>query len=259
MKKMLQRMCAVTAVAAALGGHSHAQESAAGELESARATLAQWVETQQMISKEKEDWQLAREVLQQRIELLLDEISSLREKIENTRESIASAEDRKAELAEQKRELKAASGTLESTIVSLEQRVRQLLPRLPRPIADKIAPLADRLPEDSADTAKSLSERYQNVVGILNSVNKFNREITLANEVRPLPDGNKAEVQTLYLGLGQAYYVSLNGKRAGVGRPGEDGWNWVAANRLAGEISHVIEILQNERVPAYVPLPAEIR
>jgi len=63
MKKMLQRMCAVTAVAAALVCHSYAQESAGDELESARATLAQWVETQQMISKEKEDWQLAREVL----------------------------------------------------------------------------------------------------------------------------------------------------------------------------------------------------
>ena len=259
MTKILQSVCAAALVAMALGGLASAQQSSGEKLESARATLAQWVETQQMISKEREDWQTSKEVLEQRIELLRDEISSLREKIANTEESIASAQQQKAELAGQKRELKAASETLESTIVRLERRVRELLPGLPRPIAEKVAPLADRLPADPDDTAKSLSERYQNVVGILNAVNKFNREITLANEVRELPDGAKAEVQTLYLGLGQAYYVSANGKRAGIGQPAAGGWRWTAANDFAGEITHVIEILENEQVPAYVPLPAEIR
>jgi septal ring factor EnvC (AmiA/AmiB activator) len=259
MKKIVQSMCAVATAAAVLGGFTHAEDSSGDKLESARATLAQWVETQQMISKEKEDWQMSKEVLEQRIELLEDEIASLKEKIANTRESISSAEEQKAELTQQRAQLKEASQALDETIAGLEQRVRELLPRLPRPIADKVAPLADRLPDDSSDTAKSLSERFQNVVGILNSVNKFNREITLANEVRQLPDGTKAEVQTLYLGLGQAYYVTANGKRAGIGWPGADGWSWSAADELAGEVTRVIEILENEKAPAYVPLPAEIQ
>ena len=258
MKTIAQWTC-VLAIAAALGGVVRAQEASGQQLESARATLAQWVETQQMISKEKENWQVAKDVLEQRIQLLRDEISGLKEKIAQTEESIASAQDQKSGLVRDKRELEQAAEVLEGTIVELERRVRDLLSRLPRPIADKVAPLSDRLPRDSGQTEKSLSERFQNVVGILNSVNKFNREITLANEVRELPDGTKAEVQTLYLGLGQAYYVTANGKRAGIGRPSEDGWSWQAANELSGDINRVLQILENEKVPAYVPLPAKIQ
>jgi hypothetical protein len=96
-------------------------------------------------------------------------------------------------------------------------------------------------------------------VGVLNEVNKFNRDVTVTSELRPLPDGRTVEVQALYVGLGQGYYVSPDGKSAGYGRPGEDGWEWVAEDALASEVARAIKILQNEDVPAFVPLPVEMR
>jgi hypothetical protein len=65
-------------------------------------------------------------------------------------------------------------------------------------------------------------------------------------------------VKTVYVGLGQAFYVSASGE-AGVGRPGPEGWQWRPANELARNIGTMIQILQNKAKPVFVSLPVEIR
>jgi chromosome segregation ATPase len=228
-------------------------------LRSTRDTLAKWVETQQILSKEKKDWQLGKEVLLQRIALLEEEISSLDERGDEARRQIAEADVKRRELTDEKQDLEQAATALEVSIATLESKTHRLLKMLPGPIVDRIEPLAQRVPADPATTELSLSERFQNVIGILNEVNKFNRDVTVTTEVRAVGDGKTAEVQTLYLGLGQAYYVTANGQSAGIGRPSTEGWSWTEADELAPSILQAIAIVKNEQVPAYVPLPVEIR
>ena len=45
-------------------------------------------------------------------------------------------------------------------------------------------------------------------------------EVSLGDELRELPDGTTAKVTVMYAGLGQAWYVSKNGKVAGLGTAG---------------------------------------
>ena len=98
-----------------------------------------------------------------------------------------------------------------------------------------------------------------NIIGILNELNKFNHEITVTSEVRQLPDGSSVEVTAMYVGLGQAYYVNANGTIAGLGRPSANGWVWEPANEAAGKIMDVINILKNEKVATFIPLPVEVK
>ncbi|MCG8432352.1 MAG: DUF3450 domain-containing protein, partial [Candidatus Omnitrophica bacterium] len=113
-------------------------------------------------------------------------------------------------------------------------------------------------PERPDETKLSLGERFQNIVGVLNEVSKFNREITLASEVRNLPDGTSAEVTTIYVGIGKAYYVNNKGDIAGIGSASENGWRWRTANEAAPEIARAIAILKNEQAAAFTQLPVEI-
>ena len=80
----------------------------------------------------------------------------------------------------------------------------------------------------------------------------------MASEVRKLPDGSSAEVATMYVGLGQAYYVKPNAPVAGVGRPGPEGWVWTAANEVAERVASAIAVFRNEKPAAYVPLPVKV-
>jgi len=229
-----------------------------GGVDETRAALEQWVETRRLISQEKRDWALGREMLNERIALVKREIASLRTKIDDAESSIAEADKKRVELMDENERLKEASAALDGTVTALEQRTRDLLRRLPDPIRERVKPLSQRLPEDPDDTKLSLAERFQNIVGILNEVNKFNREMTVTSEVRTLPDGSSAEVTAMYVGIGQGYYVGANESVAGIGTASDTAWVWRPANEAAPEIARAIAILKSEKVADFVRLPVRI-
>jgi hypothetical protein len=226
-----------------------------GQIDNAKEILGRWVETQRVISKEKQDWALGREMLGSRVELLSNEIGKLREKIVENNRQVEELNTQQVTLEADNERLKAAADSLNDILVGLEGRTRGLLTRLPDPIRTRVKPLSQRLPEDPDNTKLSLSERFQNVVGILNDINKFNREITVTSERRVLADGTQAEVIALYLGIGQGYYVNSKGTIAGIGMADADGWKWVERNDIAAIVQEAIAIVKNEQVASYVRLP----
>jgi len=235
-----------------------AQEENGAKIEETRAALEKWVETQRVISKEKKDLTLAKEMLGERIDLVKQEIVSLREKITEAEESIAEADKKREELTRENDKLKDASDSLIGVLSAIEDRTLKLLKRVPDPLRERLKPLSQRLPENGETTELSLSQRFQNVVGILNEINKTNREITVTSEVRALEDGTSAEVTALYLGIGQGYYTGANDTVAGVGTATEEGWVWKPANDQAETIAKAIAILNNEEIAAFVQVPLEI-
>lgn len=229
------------------------------DVDKTRASLEKWVETSRIISQEKHNYEIAKEMLSERIELVSREIESLRGKISEAQESISEADKKQAELLQENEKLKEITGSLNHMAINLEDKTKELLKRLPDPIRERVIPLSQRIPNNPAETKLSLSERFQNIVGILNEVNKFTREITVTSEVRKLPDGTSAEVTALYIGIGQAYYVNGKGDVAGIGTASTDGWVWMPANESAARIAQAIAIFKNETAAAFVPLPIEIR
>jgi hypothetical protein len=233
-------------------------EEAGSSVDGVRAALEKWVECRKVISQEQRDWSLGEEMLNERIELVRQEIDSLNEKIAEAEKSISEADKKRVDLVEKNEKLKEASTALSDTVLDLEQVLQNLLARLPDPLRERVKPLSQRIPEEPAETKLSLAERFQNIIGILNEIGKFNREITLTSEVRSFPDGSSAEVTAVYVGLGQAYYASSDGKLAGAGTASETSWVWTPANDAAGAIMNVISILKNEQVAGFVQLPVEL-
>ncbi len=233
--------------------------SGMGDVDETRVRLEKWIETRRIISQEKYDFELAREMLSERIELVKREIESLRGKISDTEKNITEADKKRAELFEENEKLKQTSASLRDTVVELEAGTKKLLKRLPDPIRERVKPLSQRFPENPEETKLSLGERFQNIVGLLNEVNKFNCEITVASEVRKLPDGTSTEVTALYVGIGQAYYVNRDGDAAGIGTASPKGWSWTPANESAARISEAIAILKNETAASFVQLPIKIQ
>ncbi len=238
----------------ALAGAACAQ---AQELDRTKEALSKWVEVRKLVSEEKQAWELEREVLGDRIDLVRAEKESLSGKIHETQSLITDADKKREDLVRENDALKNASATLVNRIFTLEQSVLNLLPLLPVPVQDRIRPLSQRLPK-TPETDLALSERYQNVVGIANELNKLANEITVVSEVRNLPDGTTAEVQTLYIGFARAYYCTNKGDIAGVGYPAPDGWVWQQDNAIAPAVADSIAIMKNEKVAAFLPLPVSI-
>ena len=227
-------------------------------LDETRLTLSKWIETQQIISKERNDWQQGKEILQGRIELVGKEVGQLKDRIAQSEAAVVDSNRKRDELAKQIAQLKQTDAQLATAVTAMEEKVRTLAKVAPEGVAKRLAPLLQRIPADPANTRVSVAERFQNVLGILNELNKANSEITIAYEIRQLSDGSSSEVQVIYVGLAQAYYLSPRGE-AGIGRPTDEGWTWSPAGEQADEIYTALEIIQGKHPPAFVALPVNIQ
>jgi hypothetical protein len=223
-----------------------------------RVVLERWVETKRLISRENQDWRTEQALLEDRIQLVRRETETLQETTTQVTGNIGEADRKLAELTASVDELKAATAGLGADIVRLEAGVRTLLARAPTPIVEHVKPLSQCIPKPGDETRVGLSVRFQNVIGILNEVNKFCREITVTSEVREQPDGGQAEVTVVYFGIARAYYCNAASGLAGIGRPGPEGWIWEPHNELAPAIAETIAIYRNEKPAGYILLPGGV-
>jgi len=230
----------------------------ADDITRTREAMRLWVETSRTISAEERDWRMAKDLLESRIVATTREIEERRKDIAEAEASITDSDRKRLELVAENDRLKEGTAVLEEIIAGFEARTRALLVRLPDPIRDRLKPITVQIPEDPAATELDLGRRYLNVIGVLNEIDKFNREVSEYSEIRQRPDGSTAEVVTVYFGLGQAYYLGRDGKTAGVGRPGPDGWVWTELEGSIPAITELVSIVRNETPAAYVELPLVI-
>ena len=256
-------ICAICLVAAGtmFTGKAVCDEDASStrpSLEEVRLTMDKWIETQQILSKERKDWQQGKEILLGRLELVKTEIGTLEEKIKQAESNVGETNRKRNDLLAENDQLKGVSTQLTEAVTGIEAQIRRMFKQLPEPVRATLQPLYQRMPTDQATTRVSVAERFQNVLGILNELNKTNSDITVSYEVHNLANGKPSEVKTIYVGLAQGYYVSASGD-AGIGRPSGEGWTWEQSEDSAREILTALDILQGKQAPAFVPLPVKIQ
>ena len=227
-------------------------------LQDTRNVLDQWVETRQITSKERSDWQVEKTILQDTQSLLTNELTRLEETLATLQSSATAADEERSTLAADKEELAAAAQVVETTIGELETQMRTIIKTLPEPLVNKIKPLIRRLPEDSSNTTLSLGERVQNIVGILSQADKFNTTVTQTSESREIIEGKVVEVRTLYWGLAIAYFVDSSGEYAGIGFPGQDGWEWPQIEGSGPSIQQLLGVYEGNEDIQFVEVPARI-
>lgn len=233
-----------------------AAESPVGDT---RATLEKWVETRQLVSKTRSDWQTDKETLEQTVQLYERELKAIDEqmaKVSTNNTQVAK------EMQEASSLQKMSQESLDRTrqfATGFEAQVQKLAPQLPAPLQDILKPLLARLPAEPANTRMLAAERMQVLVGVLNELDKFNNAVNVFNEKRKNAKGDEMAVQTLYVGLGAAYFVNEAGDFAGTGAPGANGWEWNVKNEIAPTVQEAVKIYRNERAAHFLALPAAIR
>jgi hypothetical protein len=232
--------------------------SSENSLEQSRQTLAKWVETRQLISKTEAQWQADKEMLEQTIQLHEREVASLSEEASKYSTNNTQVAKERADAEMLKRSSEDALNTSNRIAAEMETKIKAIVPRLPLPLQEIIKPHLNRFPSD-AKTRMTAAERLQVVVGILSEFDKFNSAITLFTEKRTNTQNQEIAVETVYVGLGAAYFTNDSGDFAGVGSPGANGWDWQIKPELGPVVREVIQIYRNERPARFVALPAEIR
>jgi len=213
-----------------------------------------------MIASERAEWESGKAMLQGRIQLLKVSIDETEKKIAEAKAKLEDARKRTAEAEAEKAQIRDATDALVAVVPELEAGVKDLFHRAPGLVQEKIRVLHDRMPKPGADLKNiTAAERFQNVLGILNELNKANNEINTVPEIHDLGNGKKAEVKVVYVGLGQGYFVNSNGDIGGLGLPSADGWKWNPDPAIAPKMRELVEGMKKAVAPKLVELPADIQ
>ena len=213
-----------------------------------------------MIASERAEWESGKAMLQGRIQLLKVSIDETEKKIAEAKAKLEDARKRTSEAEAEKAQIRDATDALVAVVPELEAGVKDLFHRAPGLVQEKIRVLHDRMPKPGADLKNiTAAERFQNVLGILNELNKANNEINTVPEIHDLGNGKKAEVKVVYVGLGQGYFVNSNGDIGGLGLPSADGWKWNPDPAIAPKMRELVEVMKKAVAPKLVELPADIQ
>jgi hypothetical protein len=248
-------------LAAALGVSALMANAAEADnkLSLTRGTLEEWVKTRQLVSRTRSDWQADKETLQQTVVMLERELKGVEEQFAKLSTNNVQAEKERSEAEALLKASEEGLAPAQQFTVEFEGKIRSLLPRLPDPLKDILKPLLARLPAEGTNTQMRAIERVQVVAGILNELDKFNNAVNVFSEKRKNDKGSEVSVETVYVGLGAAYFVNDAGDFAGVGTPGTAGWEWSSKPELADHVREVIRIYRNERPARFVSLPVAIK
>lgn len=249
------RWFVVLALAVMTGAMVRAGSSALAET---RTILDQWVQTRHLISKSRLDWQAEQETLKASAAMFEKELDVLAGRLAELGKGSAEVERERATLEAEKASLEGVLEGARLKVTELEGRLPLLVRRLPEVLVNRLKPLMERLPGDPGGTRMRVTERFQTVVGILNEIDKFASSISVESEIRQAPEGQQVEVQTLYVGLAQAYFVGEAGRFAGVGVPTETGWKWTQRDGVAEAVQKAIAVYRNQQPAVFVQLPVSV-
>lgn len=230
-----------------------------GALDDVRNPLEQWVAARKAIAKTRADWARDRETLLQATAMYERELTTLTEQISRVGTNSALLAEQHSKVVEEKARYQAGIEVARARIGAIETRMKQLARVFPPILRDTVQPLLNRLPADALTTNVAFVQRVQNLVTLLNEVEKFNATVTVTEETRADPDNRPVAVTVVYCGLGQGWFVDKTGSFAGFGTPGRGGWKWTVNNDIGPSIVAAIRMYRNELPAAFVKLPVQIQ
>ena len=104
-----------------------------------RELIRQWVQTERLISEEKNAWNVEKQRMQDLLALYQRELKLLDEELEKAGASAALADGRKEELESELADYRDAQRLLAATLKRFLPRAQGLIAKLPKPLKDELA------------------------------------------------------------------------------------------------------------------------
>ncbi len=225
--------------------------------------VEQWMSLEQQRSELLSTWEVRQTILQQQSQILDDEQASLRKVIKANDSLQGRVEKKRFELLKQQTQAESSQAYLGEQLAVFESRFIDVLQQLPPPVQQQWQKALAKLDTNTA----SNSERLERVLNMFNQLNEFESRIALHTDVLLMNDNKKVQVQQVYLGLSQGWYVSADNHYYAYGYATPQGWQWLQNedasllfNRLldASHIRELIDILEDPSKARFIDLPLKL-
>lgn len=215
-------------------------------------TAREWVKLRVEAARLDSAWRSERELVESTVAALKERATLLEEKRDLARAK--TAKDRE-ELETLRAKNRAAAEDLklsEARLAELTERLVVLHSILPPRLGDALEMSYRSL----RDPALPLAERMQVAINVLNRFAQFNRLVTAGEDVHTLAgEPGPKSLETIYWGLSHGYAVDRGSRKAWLGFPSPDGWQWTPQPDAFDRIVQLIAVAQDKADPALVAVP----
>lgn len=233
-------------------------EANRAKLDALHQLTADWIRTERAY-KEEED----------RAKQQLSNLTHLKEVIKNQRdrwkaEALAleksatqADEERKTILLEQA-EIEKARQKAMGQLKVLESQLRGLKAIAPEPLLKEVAIPLLRLERPFKE--EDWLERFQSAMSILQSTHAFHRRYSVVQHDVSVGNDQPRAGTVLYMGLSNAYFLSVDGSSAAWGKPSSDGWEWAYVPESREAIEAAIAMAEGSTLEfSLAKLPVEVK
>lgn len=226
-----------------------------------------WLNLEIQKGQLQSSWSQREQDLEQRLSLLDVELRRLNDVAAQRVEAANDVDQKRSEFLQKQERLEQEQALMAAQLQRTHLRIKSLMPRLPPPLQSEWQTQIDLAAEESA----SNSEKLERLLALFKMAEEFDGRVALhRGELNMDTKGDDAvvvQVNQIYLGLSQGWYISDDGRLYGYGRAAPQGWQWwhgeAADAELGGtlhpaQINQVYRMLQNPTTADFVALPVKI-
>ena len=188
--------------------------AAPSKVEQTDSLIQKWLAIEQQRNAMINDWHQQEPLLKQRLVLLKQEQAQLEQNLTTANDIDSEVEKKRAQLLKSQNNMESGQVLLEKALIDYFQVIAEIQPQLPPPLFNAWQKKLSSSEFVTADITKKLNTLLE----LLEQLNDFEQRISHAQTALtlPTPQGEKeVMVQQLYIGLAQAWYVSLDGSLVG--------------------------------------------
>ena len=221
--------------------------------------IKQWLSIEKQRNALNFDWRQQQPLLKQRLTLLTQEQIQLQDKIAGDKLSSSDVEDKRTQLMTSQNDMEANQSLVENALIDYYQLITELHPQLPPPLFES---WQEKL---SSRTTKKINttEKLTTLLDMLEQLNDFDQRISHHQSIQRVIDESiekEMVVRQLYMGLAQAWYVSLDGSLTGRGIPESSGWRWIPDEQVDSEtILNAIAMIERKSEARILSLPVALK
>lgn len=129
-------------------------------IDDTRSTLEKWVETRQVISRTRSEWQADKELLEQQAALFERELKNVADAAAKVDTSSTQVSKERSEAEAAIKSAETALSTAQGFAADFQEQIQKLTPRLPAPLQETLKPLLNRLPSDPTASKMTAPQQH---------------------------------------------------------------------------------------------------
>jgi chromosome segregation ATPase len=212
----------------------------------------QWLSLEKSSTQLQQNWQQEQQQLQLRIKLLQHQNSTLQASIKSANNKQGMIEKQREDILTKQTIIEQNIANFRTSLPSLVDLLQQLSSGLPPYLSAQVTEEFKQIAQQ-----KELTGKYQAISSMIKQITKSSQLVQVKQSVIEL-NNEKILTQQLYFGNDQAWFITQDNSRSGLGFRLNNQWVWSEAAEYSEVIRQAINSSQNQMPGPLLNLPIRL-